>query len=280
MDCTEEIKLILEGHNENGGKFWSREDGDIHAPNGRSTIDTLNVLGEVGATAIEYPLLEEAVEFVFGHQAPDGSFKYAMKSPRLPCITARILCALGRLGVQNDARVERGYQQLLLTQWFDGGWRCNTVKLRKSHLTDASNPGTTLYALDAFRFRENDQKELEKLNEGVDLLLQHWDIRRPVGPCNFGMGTRFFKVEYPFLRYNLFYYVYVLSFYEKARQDCRFHMALEALSAKTKIGTVIPENPHRAWRKYDFARVGRISEQATMRWKEINMNLTKINVRA
>jgi hypothetical protein len=25
------------------------------------------------------------------------------------------------------------------------------------------------------------------------------------------------QIEYPFLRYNLFYYVYVLSFYERAK---------------------------------------------------------------
>ena len=33
--------------------------------------------------------------------------------------------------------------------------------------------------------------------------------------------------------YGLFYYVYVLSFYARARSDERFQAALEALSAKT-----------------------------------------------
>ena len=27
------------------------------------------------------------------------------------------------------------------------------------------------------------------------------------------------QIEYPFVRYNLFYYVYVLSFYERAKGD-------------------------------------------------------------
>jgi hypothetical protein len=47
--------------------------------------------------------------------------------------------------------------------------------------------------------------------------LQHWVVKRPLGPCHFGIGTLFMQVEYPFLRYNLFSYVYVLSFYERAK---------------------------------------------------------------
>jgi len=37
------IEKILQRQNDNGGQFWSREDGDIHAPFGFSTIDTLSV---------------------------------------------------------------------------------------------------------------------------------------------------------------------------------------------------------------------------------------------
>jgi len=34
------IDEIIRRQNDNGGPFWSREDGDIHAPFGFSTIDT------------------------------------------------------------------------------------------------------------------------------------------------------------------------------------------------------------------------------------------------
>ena len=273
MNNTAEIKLILDQQNDNGGQFWSREDGDIHAPNGRSTIDTLGVLGELGATVEDNPILSKAIDFVFGYQAPDGFFKYAKASSKLPCITGRILAAIGRLRANNDKRVEKSYQQLLNTQWSDGGWRCNTVKIGKSPLTDASNPGTTLYVLDAFRFRNNSHKEIEQLRGGVEFLLQHWEIRHPLGPCDFGMGSRFFQIEFPFLRYNLFYYVHVLSFYNKTWQDHRFQEAYNTLLEKTKNGEIIPENPHRAWRKFSFAKKGQASKQATERWAEIETNL-------
>ncbi len=270
-----EIASIFDRQNDNGGSFWSREDGDIHAPNAHSTIDTLGVLGELGVTVDQYPDLLKAIDFVFGYQTSGGSFKYSKTSSKLPCITARILAAFGRLGAAKDKRTEKSYQQLLESQWSDGGWRCNTVKLGKSPRTDASNPGTTLYVLDAFRFRNNNAKEAGQLNKGADFLLQHWEIRSPLGPCDFGMGSRFFKIEFPFLRYNLFYYVYVLSFYEKAREDNRFLEAYQALLEKTKNGGIIPENPHRAWKKFDFAKKGQVSKQATKRWEELEMNVKK-----
>lgn len=270
-----DIEAILEKRDQNGGQFWSREDGGIHAPHGSSTMDTMEVLGELGANTTSYPIIADAIDFLFEYQTPDGSFKYSKTSSKLPCMTARILVALGRLGVAKDKRAKKSYQQLLDTQWSDGGWRCNTVKLGKSIETDASNPGTTLYVLDAFRFRDNTPKEKHRFNKGIDFLLGHWDTRLPLGPCTFGIGSRFFQIEFPFLRYNLFYYVYVLSFYDHAVKDNRFQEAYQKIVFKTKNGKILPENPHKAWRKYSFAKKGEVSALATDRWKEIESNLKK-----
>jgi hypothetical protein len=168
-----DVRTILEKQYDNGANFWAREDGDIHAPFGFSTIDTFFVLGEIGHSINDNSSIADAIEFVFSYQTKEGCFKYAKHSSKLPCMTARILAAYGRLGLQNDVRAERSYKWLLDSQWNDGGWRCATVKLGKSPLTDASNPGTTLYVLDAFRFRENKLDEKVKLNQGIQFLLQH-----------------------------------------------------------------------------------------------------------
>ncbi|PKP03461.1 MAG: prenyltransferase [Bacteroidetes bacterium HGW-Bacteroidetes-6] len=269
------IKKVLQRQNDNGGKFWSRSDGDIHAPFGFSTIDTLSVLGEIGCSINNNSQIIDAIDFIFSYQTPEGCFKYSPKSSKLPCLTARIVSGLGRLGVKNDPRIEKCYKWMLDSQWNDGGWRCATVKLGKSPLTDASNPGTTLYVLDAFRFRNNSADDSDKLNKGVDFLLQHWEIRQPVGPCNFGIGSTFMKVEYPFLRYNLFYYVYVLSFYDTAKNDKRFLDAYNQLKVKIKNDKLMPENPHKAWNEFDFAKKGHISEIGTKRWLEIKKNIDK-----
>jgi hypothetical protein len=267
------IQAIFDRQNGNGGQFWSREDGNIHAPNGSSTIDTLFVFGELGLSVKDNPVISNAVNFVFAYQSPEGSFKYSLTSPKFPCITARIVAAFGRLGLATDKRMEKSYRWLLNTQWNDGGWRCATVKLGKSPLTDMSNPGTTLYVLDAFRFRNNKSQEINKLNSGIDFLLQHWEVRLPIGPCEFGIGSRFLQIEYPFLRYNIFYYVYVLSFYNKALKDKRFQDAYIFLADKVKNGKLVPEKPHPAWQKFDFARKGQVSNIATTRWNEIEMNM-------
>lgn len=267
------IEKILQRQNDNGGPFWSREDSDIHAPFGFSTIDTLSVLGEIGYSINDNTQIADAIDFIFAYQTPEGSFKYSLKSSKLPCLTARIIAGLGRVGLKNDPRIEKSYNWLFNSQCDDGGWRCQTVKLGKSPLTDASNPGTTLFVLDAFRFRDNSADGLERLNKGVDFLLQHWEIRQPIGPCKFGIGTTFMKVEYPFLRYNLFYYVYVLSFYDTAKNDKRFQEAYNALKNKLKDGKLIPENPHKAWNEFDFARKGQISDIGTKRWIEIEKNI-------
>jgi hypothetical protein len=275
MSSAKEFQAVFERHKSYGGQFWSRADGDIHAPYGFSTIDTLSVLGEAGLTINDHPLITEAVDFVFSYQNREGSFRYSLKSSNLPCLTARIIAAFGRLGISNDEKIEKSYRWLLDTQWNDGGWRCPMIKLGKSPLTDASNPGTTLYVLDAFRFRANQPDETIKLNKGVDFLLQHWEVRQPVGPCGFGIGTRFLKIEYPFLRYNIFYYVYILSFYKKARKDKRFQEAYTFLAGKSYNGNMIPENPHRAWQGFDFAKKRQVSSNATKRWLEMAMNLKK-----
>ncbi len=98
--------------------------------------------------------------------------------------------------------------------------------------TDYSNPLPTLTALDAFRFSGYFNKE-PALDKAVDLLLAHWTIRKPIGPCHYGIGTLFMQVEYPLRNYNLFVYVYVLSFYNKAKNDERYLEALETLKSKT-----------------------------------------------
>jgi hypothetical protein len=264
-----EVQEIIALSNINGGLYWSRNDGDIHAPTGFSTIDVLNTLGEIGVHFNDFEIIQKAIDFIFNLYDPKGCFRYSSKSSKLPCITARILTAFGRLGYMTDDRIERCFQYFLDTQQKDGGWRCATVKLGKSPETDSSNPGTTLYILDAFRFRKNSTSECSQLNQAIEFLLSHWETRLPLGPCNFGIGSRFLSVEYPFLRYNLFYYVYILSKYKMANKDNRYNKALNILLLSTENDKLVLTNPHKSWRKYSFAQKNQHSEIATRRLQEI-----------
>lgn len=84
------------------------------------------------------------------------------------------------------------------------------------------------------------------------------------------------QVEYPFLRYNLFYYVCVLSFYARAKNDQRYLEALRALESKLDSrGRVVVEHPHRKLADLHFCAKGRPSDLATNRYREIVNNLQR-----
>jgi len=182
---------------------------------------------------------------------------------------ARVLC---RLGYASDHRLAKTFDHLLATQHDDGGWRCNTYKFGRGDETAFSNPGTTLAALDAFRFT-NRLNQDQRLDHAVESLLSHWETRKPLGPCHYGIDKLFMMVEYPFFRYNLFFYVYVLSFYDQAKSDSRFLDALNVLNSKTIDGKMVVENPNRKLANFRFCRKGEPSDLATKRYREILNNI-------
>ena len=107
----------------------------------------------------------------------------------------------------------------------------------------------------------------------MEFLLEHWTIRKPLGPCHNGIGTLFLQVEYPFCNYNLFVYVYVLSFYKQAREDVRFLEALEALKSKMAEGQIVVERVVPKLEGRSFCKKGKTSALATKRYNEIVRNL-------
>ncbi|MCB0918034.1 MAG: prenyltransferase [Actinobacteria bacterium] len=265
MTKAEDLAALLASADRNGGPWWSRTDGNIHAPAGFSTLLVLRTLPDLGATLANTPALNEAVDLVLSFQNDDGSFRYSAHASRLPCITGEALAGLGRLGV-NDPGIDAGYKWLAESVAADGGWRCPTMKPGTSPATDLSNPGATLFALDALRFRPDTPDEVTA--PAVAALLHHWDTRAPQGPCHFGIGKRFLKVEYPFKRYNIFYWVYVLSHYEQAVADPRFQAAFDALRSTTVGDRFTIEAPNRAWAAFGFARGGAPSDVASELWRQ------------
>lgn len=188
-----------------------------------------------------------------------------------PCYTgeaARVLC---RYGFAEDERVKTTVSYFLESVHEGGGWRCSFSRFGKGPETECANPGATLYVLDALRFAE---VRGDPVDRAVEFLLHYWEVREPMGPCHWGIGSRFMQLEFPFLRYNLFFYVYVLSFYEGARGDQRFLEALEALREKLdEDGRVVVEKRHRGLKGLRFCERGQPSGVATRRFEEIEVNL-------
>jgi hypothetical protein len=263
----QDIQRILEKRRQFGADFWTTPDRRVGKGSPFSTLECVLMLAELGL-APNHPALSGACALLWSLWRPDGRFRIAPGGAIYPCHTigvARVLCYAGHGA---DQRMERTFAHLLGIRHGDGGWRCAKFSYGRGPETELSNPGPTLDALDALRFRGLVGRE-KRLEGAVELLLAHWVSRKPLGPCHFGIGSLFFQVEFPFRRYNLFHYLHALSFYGRARNDHRYRDALAFFQAKLQDGQVVVENPHRGLAHFDFCRRGAPSALATRRYREM-----------
>ncbi len=266
-----DVDAILARRNHLGADLWTTPDKRLIKGTPFSTLDCALLLLELGVDPSD-PNLHSVADLIWSVWREDGRFKLAPSGAIYPChtsIAANVLC---HLGYAADPRLQKTFQHLLDIQYHDGGWRCNKFSFGRGPETEFSNPGTTLIALSAFRFTSHLNQD-HRLDQAVEFLLNHWTIRIPIGPCHYGIGTLFQQVEYPFGNYNLFIYVYVLSFYDRAKKDPRFLEALALLESKMSDGQIVIERVNRQLASLDFCRKGQPSELATRRYLEIKHNL-------
>ena len=266
-----DISVIMSKRHSNGADLWAGEDNHIGKGSPYSTRDVSLMLTELGFTKKD-TIVKELAELIFEHQQADGRYRISKSGAIYPCHTIGCLRVLCYLGFGRDRRLKKTFAHLLSTQQDDGGWMCSKYSFGRGPDTKHSNPGPTLEALDAFRFVDIGAAK-DQLARAVAFLLWHWEVKKPVGPCLFGIGTLFHKTEFPFFRYNLFYYTYVLSFYKEARSDPRFREAYRLLQNKLVDGQIVVENPNRLLAKMEFCFKGRKSELATRKLQEMAANL-------
>lgn len=270
IDETDLQKLLLSRYC-NGADFWATPDEKISIDQPISTLTALFIMSELKVSGEDEALIG-AAELVLSKIKQDGRIMISPKGSIYPCHTAVSAAALCRNGYSDHPKVKLMLDYLRSNRYEDGGWRCAKFIYGHGPETNHSNPGVTLFALDSFRCAG--MHKLSELDTAVETLLNHWTIRTPMGPCHFGIGKQFMKIEYPFLRYNLFYYIYILSFYSKAQQDYRFLEALALLRGKLDDHQRIRvENPNRKLSDFEICEKGKPSSAATARYLEIIENL-------
>jgi hypothetical protein len=267
-----DIEMILARRYDLGSDFWTTPDRRLIKGGPLSAAEAALLLVELGMEPSEPVLLETAGLF-FDAQREDGRFKLAPDGGIYPCHTITGANVLSHLGYASDDMLKITYEHLLGIQHGDGGWRCNKFFFGRGPETEFSNPGPTLTALNAFRFSDMLNRE-KALDRAVEFLLDHWTTRLPLGPCHYGIGTLFMQVEYPFVTYNLFQYVYVLSFYDRAKADPRFLEALAVLQGKLADGKIVVERVNRKLQNLTFCKKGAPTELGTRRYQEILENLS------
>lgn len=267
-----DVDTVLARRHDNGADYWATADGRLAVGGPFCTLASLLILHELGV-ARTHEAVRGGLGLVLGAWRDDGRYRLAPSGWHYPCSTAGAARVLCRFGYARDRRLNHTFAHLLETQHDDGGWRCRKFPYGRGPETEFSNPGVTLMALDAFRFTEHLNRNPD-LDRAVESLLEHWVVKRPLGPCHFGIGTLFMQVEFPFLRYNLFSWVHTLSFYDRAKRDPRYLEALRALQSKLdERGRVVVERPNRELAGLSLCAKGHPSEPATARYREILKNL-------
>ena len=266
-----DIEIILSHRYDNGDDLWTTEDKKLLKGAPFTTLESVNFLLELGVSP-EDEIMKRVATLILSVYKEDGRFKISPSGGIYPCHTALALQTLCHMGYSQDQRVQNSFQYFLNTQEDDGGWKCYKYSFGRGEETNYSTPNTTLIVLDAFRFTKhfNENKALDK---AVHFLLEHWVIRKPISPCHYGIGKLFMQVEYPFRGYNLFHYVYVLSFYKSARHDPRFLEAFQVLQSKLLDGQIVVERVVPKLAKLSFCEKGKLSALATQRYQEILMNI-------
>lgn len=266
-----DVEVILSHRHDNGADLWTTPDKRLLKGAPFSTLESVMYLLELGVDPRDYVMID-AAELIFSTWQDDGRFKVYPQGAIYPCHTIHTVNTLSHMGYATDNRIQRTLQHLLEIQNTDGGWRCNKFSFGHGPETEYSNPLPTLIALDAFRFSDYFNRE-PALDKAVDFLLNHWRIRKPIGPCHYGIGTLFMQVEYPFRNYNLFLYVYVLSFYSRAKKDERYLEAFALLETKMEAGQIVVERVVPKLANLSFCKKGQASVLATNRYHEILQNL-------
>jgi hypothetical protein len=268
-----DIDAILARRFDNGADHWATPDKRLSKGSPFTTLDSVNMLIELGMDPSE-PMMLETADLILSVWREDGRFKLSPQGAIFPCHTINAARALCYLRLTSDPRLQKTFSHLLDIQHVDGGWRCNKFSYGRGPETEFSNPGPTLGALDIFRFTPflNNNDLVDK---AVEFLLSHWTTRQPLGPCHFGIGSLFMQVMYPFAAYNLFFYVYVLSFYNKAKADRRYLEAFQVLESKLVDGKIVIERNNPKLSNFSFCKKGEPSDLGTKRYQEILKNLGK-----
>lgn len=267
----QDVAEILSHRHDLGADLWTTEDRRLLKGAPFSALESPLHLVELGVEPDD-PVLTAVAEMFLDVWREDGRFRVYPRGGILPCHTAHAVDLLCRLGRADDPRVQATLGHLLATRHDDGGWRCAKFSYGRGPETGLSNPLPVLVALNAFRFTDRLNAD-PALDEAVEVLLRHWTTRVPSGPCHYGIGTLFMQVSYPFRDYNLFWWVHVLSFYDRAKDDPRFLAALAALEERLVGGQMVVERVVPKLARLAFCRKGEPSEPATRRYREILANL-------
>jgi hypothetical protein len=247
----------------------------------------LSTLADFGLRHGDHPLLDQAIECILAHQAPQGAFQTLTQIPQafggsgedqwtwMNCDAPTLLYCLLAMGLESDARVQQATQHLA-SLVDENGWRCTVApelgKFRGPGRKADPCPIGNVYALKALVqfpaepvLADRSALQLARLPEdapaylairkGVDVLLDHWQNQKERKLYLFGIGSDFRKLKYPLVWYDLLHVVEVLSRFPLLHGESRFLEMLAVLHAQADAqGRYTAGSIYTTWKGWSFGQ--------------------------
>jgi hypothetical protein len=249
------IEKIFKNQNQDG--YWGKPK-DIHTwwPKKDTTFWLLPVLADFGFT-VQDNRIARACEYVLSTQLQSGGFGWDPPTKTGDCHSAIIIESLARLGLLQDARVQRAYKWLIKRQRLDGGFWCkDTGQIGGPREKEPSCAMAAMFVLAAIA-QNPELHNSEIAKKGVDFLFECWEKR---GKIRFAghdsqIGTDWDRLKYPFTDYKILKFLDVLSQFDYARRRLRESEMLDVLLSKQdEEGRFTPESIVKMWSDFDFGQ--------------------------
>jgi hypothetical protein len=230
-------------------------------------IHTLSTLADFGVRASD-PGMRPVVEAVMAHQSEEGAFQTKLRLYKrfggidgerwtwMACDAPTLAYGLLSFRVPDGERVHRAVGHLTgLVD--DNGWRCAAAP----ELGSFKGPGrredpcpiANVYALKALS-QVPELVDSPATRSGAEALLWHWGPECKRKLFLFGLGTKFRKLKYPFVWYDILHVVDVLSRFPFVHSDPRFQEMVAALIEQADDeGRYTATSMYRAWKGWSFA---------------------------
>jgi hypothetical protein len=139
----------------------------------------------------------------------------------------------------------------------DNGWRCVAApelgKFKGPGRRADPCPIVNVFALKALA-QVPELIDRTAARTGAEMLLWHWEHQRERKIFMFGIGTRFRKLKYPFVWYDVLHVVDVLSRFPFVQVDPRFGEMMGTITAQADDeGHYTANSMYRAWKGWPFA---------------------------
>ena len=230
-------------------------------------IQMLTVLADFGLNKTD-PGMDQIIQAVMAHQSSDGAFETQLQLYKsfggldgehwvwMGCDAPVLLYILTIFGLGNEFAVQSAKDHLLSLAG-DIGWSCSVSpilgKFRGPGKKGDPCPIANLQALKALSMDPSLYFD-QRVQNGIEMLLHHWEIQGEKKYYLFGIGTDFKKLKYPLIWYDLLHVADVLSRFPSVLEDPRFRRIVQGIVDQADDqGRYTASSMYMAWKGWSFA---------------------------